>query len=63
MTFEFATPQRILFGAGKVAEVAPAAAGFGGRALLVTGADAGRIEKLRFSLRDAGLEVTTFSGR
>lgn len=38
MTFEFATAQRILFGAGAAREVTPAAIAFGGRALVVTGA-------------------------
>ena len=38
MRFEFATSTRILFGAGTVKEVAPAAAEMGRRALLVTGA-------------------------
>jgi len=37
VTFEFATAGRILFGAGKAAEVAPAAASLGSRVLLVTG--------------------------
>jgi alcohol dehydrogenase class IV len=35
--FEFATPARILFGPGTLAEVAPAARAMGSRALLVTG--------------------------
>jgi hypothetical protein len=37
MRFEFATATRILFGPGVVREVAPAAKGLGGRALLVIG--------------------------
>jgi alcohol dehydrogenase class IV len=38
MRFEFATADRILFGAGMVKEVGPAAAAMGRRALVVTGA-------------------------
>ena len=40
MRFEFATAARILFGAGTVREVAPAAREMGRRALLVTGRSA-----------------------
>ncbi|MCP5109609.1 MAG: iron-containing alcohol dehydrogenase [bacterium] len=42
MQFEFATATRIVFGAGKAAEVAPAARRMGSRALLVTGRSADR---------------------
>jgi alcohol dehydrogenase class IV len=46
MRFEFATAARIVFGAGAVREVVPAAAGMGRRALLVTGASPGRVAPL-----------------
>lgn len=44
--FSFATADRILFGAGTVAQVAPAAARFGRRALLVTGRNPDRAESI-----------------
>ena len=61
MRFEFATANRILFGPGVRAEAAPLAAGWGRRALLVTGREAGRADPLRQALEDAGLEVRVFS--
>lgn len=53
--FEFATATRIVFGEGKVAQVAPAAARMGTRALLVTGAAVERAAPLAKTLEDAGL--------
>lgn len=61
MTFEFSTPGRILFGPGTVKEVAPAAAGFGERVLLVTGRTPERSQSLVSDLEAAGLDVTRFS--
>jgi alcohol dehydrogenase class IV len=62
MHFEFATAQRIVFGAGKAAEIGKIAAGFGRRALLVC-SNAARVSAVRDSLRAAGLDVTTFESR
>jgi len=62
--FEFATAQRIVFGAGASAELPAIAASFGRRALIVTGGSAGRhaalIEKIRAAVDAA--EVFTVSG-
>jgi alcohol dehydrogenase class IV len=57
MRFEFATATRIVFGVGTVAEAAPAAAGFGTRALLVRGNNPARTIALADRLRQAGLAV------
>ncbi len=59
--FEFATATRILFGAGKLSEAAPAAKAMGQRALLVTGRSPGRARRLQDALESEGLEVTVFS--
>jgi alcohol dehydrogenase class IV len=56
VSFELATPTRILFGAGRVAEVPEAVAALGvRRALLVTGRSAERSEPLRAALQARGL--------
>ena len=55
MRFEFATATRILFGPGAVAEVPPAAAALGRRALLVTGSDVERSAPLRERLSASGI--------
>jgi len=55
MRFELATPARILFGEGTLAEVPPAASAMGGRALVVTGASPGRAARLMASLVEAGV--------
>jgi len=47
MRFEFATPQRIVFGAGTLNEVGPIVRSLGARALLVTGSTCARSERLR----------------
>ncbi len=52
--FEFAAAGRIVFGAGSVKEVMPAAARLGSRVLLVTGANPGRA-------RSAGLDGEVFA--
>jgi alcohol dehydrogenase class IV len=59
--FEFATATRILFGVGKLAEVAPAAAALGRHALVVTGSTPGRAQKLLDSLSSEGLKSTIHS--
>jgi len=55
MRFEFATAGRIVFGAGTVREVAPAAKQMGGRALLVTGRSEERAAPLITDLKAAGI--------
>jgi alcohol dehydrogenase class IV len=55
MAFEFATAGRILFGEGTLREAAPAAAAFGGRALVVTGASRDRAARLLAALPDAAV--------
>jgi len=57
MRFEFATAGRILFGAGALAEVAPAARQMGRRALVAVGCPAPTAARLREELGAAG--VTT----
>src|SRR5882762_7106863 len=61
MRFEFATPTRIIFGAGTVRETGSLAKQFGRKALVVTGRDPTRAERLLGDLRDQGLEAFTFS--
>jgi alcohol dehydrogenase class IV len=60
MQFEFATAARILFGEGRVREVAPAAQRWGCRALLVTGRTPERSDSLRADLAAAGVTASTF---
>ncbi len=55
MRFEFATATRIVFGAGTVREVAPAAARMGTRALLVTGTSGERAAPVAKALEAAAL--------
>ncbi len=59
--FEFATATRILFGAGKLTEAAPTAATLGKHALVVTGSNPARAQKLLESLREQGLKSTVHS--
>ena len=54
--FEFATAARIVFGAGKAAELPKAAASLGTRALVVTGAEQARVTDLIAQLDRAGLD-------
>lgn len=61
MRFEFATAGRILFGAGTLQEVAPAAAGFGRRALIVCGRTTARAESLLDHLKAQGMACNTFT--
>jgi len=60
MRFEFATATRILWGAGVVREVAPAARELGGRALVVTGRSEERSGAMRVGLAEAGIACHTF---
>lgn len=46
MNFEFATAGKIIFGNGSLAQAAPAAAGFGRRALVVSGRNTDRVRPL-----------------
>jgi alcohol dehydrogenase class IV len=57
--FEFATAQKIVFGRGKLADLAVHARGLGERALLVTGSRPERAERARDLL--AGAKVTVFT--
>lgn len=58
MRFEFATSNRIVFGAGTLSEVATAAASFGRRALIVTGRNQDRTSKLLELLSSKGIHPT-----
>jgi alcohol dehydrogenase class IV len=60
MRFEFATATRIVFGAGAVNHAGNLARDFGRRALVVTGSDAKRAERLLAHLESAGVDATTF---
>ena len=60
MNFEFTAPQRVIFGPGALRQVGALAAGFGRRALAVTGRDAGRADPLLAQLRGHGVEATVF---
>ena len=59
MRFEFATATRIVFGAGAVRDLAPAARELGKRPLVVTGRSRERTSQVLEKLRDAGLAATT----
>lgn len=61
MQFEFATATRIIFGSGKLAEVAPAARAMGARALLVLGRSPGRAAPLVRYLKDVGVASVNFA--
>ena len=61
MKFEFGKATRIIFGPGVLREIGALAGESGKRALVVTGRDSGRAEKLLASLREAGVTATTFS--
>jgi alcohol dehydrogenase class IV len=60
MKFEFATATRIVFGAGAVNDAGAIAGDFGRRALVVTGRDATRAERLLANLKSAGMSAATF---
>ena len=59
--FEFATVGRIVFGAGAVQQVAPAATQWGRRALLVTGRTPQFGSRLRAELEAAGAQSVAFA--
>lgn len=61
MAFEFATATRIVFGAGALKEVGPAATALGTHALVVTGRHPERTAVLRAALDTARLRATTFA--
>lgn len=61
MSFEFATAGRIVFGNGTLAQVAPAAATFGRRALVVIGRHPGRAALLIDALAAEGMICETFA--
>ena len=61
MHFEFATAARIVFGAGTVNEAGAIAGEFGRRALVVTGRDPRRAEKLLAGLEAGGVSAVVFS--
>ncbi len=59
--FEFATATQIVFGAGKLSEVGPIAVALGSRALVVTGRDISRAERLLDVLGEARIHFVTYS--
>ena len=61
MNFEFTAPQRVIFGPGAIRQVGALAAGFGRRALVVTGRDAERAAPVLEQLRAQGVAATVFS--
>ncbi|MDR3456537.1 MAG: iron-containing alcohol dehydrogenase [Verrucomicrobiae bacterium] len=61
MNFEFATATRIIFGAGALQHTGANVKGCGRHALVVTGGNPARAEKLLASLAAAGLSSATFS--
>src|SRR6266550_5232164 len=60
MNFEFVTATRIVFGAGKLAELGGLARGFGERALVVTGGNPGRASRLLELLASERVVTTRF---
>jgi alcohol dehydrogenase class IV len=63
MQFEFATATEIIFGVGVAPAAGPRIARLGARALLVTGASAGRVATIATSLEAAGIHIATYSVR
>ncbi|MGA9779682.1 MAG: iron-containing alcohol dehydrogenase [Limisphaerales bacterium] len=61
MQFEFATATRILFGAGAANQAGSGAKHFGRRALLVTGREVRRAEKMLAGLSASGVGAVPFS--
>ncbi len=61
MAFEFRTATRIVFGAGRLAEVPRIVAELGRAALLVDGCGLGPVDDLRTRLRAVGVGATPFS--
>jgi alcohol dehydrogenase class IV len=60
MNFDFASPQRIVFGPGTLRQVGPLARGFGCRALVVIGRNPARAEPLVEMLAAQGIAATLF---
>jgi alcohol dehydrogenase class IV len=60
MNFEFAAPQRILFGPGKLQQAGPLARELGRRALVVTGGNPARAEPLLRLLEAQGIAAVVF---
>ncbi len=61
MNFEFATVTRIVFGAGAVAQICANVNNLGRRALIVTGKNPTRAEKLLANLSASGIGAATFA--
>jgi len=61
MNFEFKTASRIIFGAGVIQQVGQGVKHIGRRALVVTGSNPARAEKLLANLSASGIAATTFS--
>jgi len=61
MKFEFATSTRIIFGAGVLQQVGQGVKHIGRRALVVTGRNPQRADKLLTILADSGVSATTFA--
>ena len=60
MQFEFATADRIIFGAGRVKEIGDLATNYGTRAFLVTGNTSDRAAPVTEGLRKKGIAITQF---
>jgi alcohol dehydrogenase class IV len=60
MRFEFATANRVIFGAGSIKEAAKAVDGWGKKALLVLGKSTERASSLIDDLSSRGIDVTLF---
>jgi alcohol dehydrogenase class IV len=60
MRFEFATANRIIFGAGTLREIGPIAAELGRRALVVSGHNTARVAPLLELLSAAGVDANLF---
>lgn len=61
MNFEFATATRIVFGAGKLAELGIIVRGFGRRALVVSGARPTAAERVTGLLQAANVTAVRFA--
>jgi alcohol dehydrogenase class IV len=61
MRFEFATANRIIFGPGTLREAGPLARSLGQKALVVTGRDTSRAERLLATLREQGVAALAMS--
>src|SRR4051812_37484531 len=59
--FEFATATRIIFGAGAIRKIGEIAKNYGQRALVVTGKNQSRANRLRTELEKAGVGSALFS--